>query len=144
MSRLIDADDFSRVIQDYFKDCIERKKYEVDVVDCNADIQHFLEQQPAAYDVEKVVAELEEVEQSRLEMYDWQGQSAVSDAIDRVKKGGMSNIYTEDNVDNIDKAIEGLNQFTKNWCMNVAETEKGDLTFRCSECEFEDARCKAR
>jgi ribosomal protein L44E len=50
----------------------------------------------------------------------------------------MSNVYTEGNADNIDKAIEGLDQFTENWCMNVAETEKGDLTFRCSECEFED------
>lgn len=51
----------------------------------------------------------------------------------------MNNIYTEGNADNIDKAIEGLDQFTKNWCMNVEETEKGVLTFRCKECEFEDS-----
>ena len=47
-------------------------------------------------------------------------------------------IYTEGNEDNIDKAIHGLDEFTKNWCMNVKETEeKNDLVFRCKECEFE-------
>ena len=56
--RLVDADDFSRVLHDYFKDCIEHKRNEIDVVDCNADIQHFLEQQPTAYNVDAVVAEL--------------------------------------------------------------------------------------
>jgi len=41
------------------------------------------------------------------------------------------------NSDNIDKAIQGLDQFTKNWCMNVKETEeKNDLVFRCEQCEF--------
>lgn len=40
------------------------------------------------------------------------------------------------NTDNLEKAIEGLDQFTKNWCVNVAETEKGNLTFRCGVCEF--------
>ena len=49
----------------------------------------FVKTEPTAYDVEKVVAELEELEQSRLEMYDWQGQSATSDAIDIVKRGGV-------------------------------------------------------
>lgn len=58
MAKLINADDFSKVIQDYFKDCIEHKKYEVDVVDCNADIQKLLSQQAAAYNVEKVIEEI--------------------------------------------------------------------------------------
>lgn len=40
------------------------------------------------------------------------------------------------NADNLEKAIQGLDQFKKNWCMNVAETEKGNLTFRCKQCEF--------
>lgn len=45
---------------------------------------------------------------------------------------------TKWNEDNIEKAIEGLDIFTKNWCMNCAETEKrNDLVFRCSECEFQ-------
>lgn len=45
--------------------------------------------------------------------------------------------YIQVNADNIDKAIEGLDQFTKNWCMNCEETEEtNDLQFRCKECEF--------
>lgn len=45
--------------------------------------------------------------------------------------------YTQGNEDNLEKAVEGLDQFTKNWCMNCKETEeKNDLTFRCSECNF--------
>ena len=44
---------------------------------------------------------------------------------------------TQGNEDNIDKAVQGLDQFTKNWCMNVEETNKqDDLIFRCKECEF--------
>ena len=57
---------------------------------------------------------------------------------------GEIKIYTEGNEDNIEKAIQGLDQFTKNWCMNVKETEsKDDLVFRCKECEFQakDGKC---
>lgn len=38
--------------------------------------------------MERIVEQLEELEQSRLEMSDWQGQSALADAIDIVRKGG--------------------------------------------------------
>ena len=49
-------------------------------------------------------------------------------------------IYTEGNADNLDKAVEGLNQFTHNYCMNCKETEeKNQLVFRCKECIFQDA-----
>ena len=42
-----------------------------------------------------------------------------------------------ENKDDIIAAVSGLDQFTKNYCMNVAETEKRkDLVFRCEECEF--------
>lgn len=45
--------------------------------------------------------------------------------------------YTQGNEDNLDKAVEGLDMFTKNWCMNCKETEeKNDLVFRCNECNF--------
>ena len=45
--------------------------------------------------------------------------------------------FTNGNADNLDKAIEGLDQFAKNWCMNCKETEeKNDLVFRCEECNF--------
>lgn len=41
------------------------------------------------------------------------------------------------NEDNLDKAIESLDQFTKNWCMNCKETEEtNELVFRCDECNF--------
>lgn len=52
--------------------------------------------------------------------------------------------FTQGNADDIDKAVQGLDQFTKNWCMNCEETEaKNDLVFRCKECEFEteDGSC---
>lgn len=45
--------------------------------------------------------------------------------------------YTLGNEDNLDKAVEGLDMFTKNWCMNCKETEeKNNLVFRCNECNF--------
>ena len=53
-------------------------------------------------------------------------------------------IFTSGNADDTTKAVEGLDQFTKNWCMNCEETEKQeDLIFRCSECEFktEEEKC---
>lgn len=58
--------------------------------------------------------------------------------------GGMKELsakhFTKSNKDNLDKAIEGLDQFTKNWCMNCKETEeKNEPIFRCSECNFRDA-----
>ena len=56
--RLIDAEDFSRVVKEYMKDCIDHNKHKMDVVDINADIQDFLENQPTVYDVEKVVEKL--------------------------------------------------------------------------------------
>ena len=52
--------------------------------------------------------------------------------------------FTSGNADNITKAVNGLDTFTKNWCMNCYETEKQeDLIFRCKECEFEqlDGTC---
>ena len=53
-----------------------------------------------------------------------------------------------ENKDDILAAVLGLDQFTKNYCMNVAETEKRkDLVFRCEECEFLDKssnQCKVK
>jgi hypothetical protein len=41
------------------------------------------------------------------------------------------------NQDNITEAIHGLDIFTKNYCMNVAETDKlKEPMFRCKECLF--------
>lgn len=80
--RLIDADALIEKLQrnsafGMVRNAADKNVYEI------------IAEQPTAYDIEKVAAELEEYEQGRLEMYDWQGQSAVSDAIDIVRKGGV-------------------------------------------------------
>ena len=47
------------------------------------------------------------------------------------------------NSDNITEAVHGLDIFTKNWCMNCAETDRqNDLVFNCKECEFETEKDK--
>ena len=58
--RLIDTENFSKVMKDYFADMITHHKYNVDCVDCNADLQHLLDNQPTDYDVNKVIEELED------------------------------------------------------------------------------------
>ena len=57
--RMIDAENFSKAMKDYFTDMIINRKYNVDCVDCNADLQRLLDNQPTTYDVDKVVEELE-------------------------------------------------------------------------------------
>ena len=44
-------------------------------------------EQPTAYSVDKIVDELEKREEHYVEMLDWQGQSAICDAIEIVKQG---------------------------------------------------------
>lgn len=56
--RLIDAENFSKAMKDYFTDMITHHKYNVDCVDCNADLQHLLDEQPTAYDVDELVKQL--------------------------------------------------------------------------------------
>lgn len=63
----------------------------------------------------------------------------LSEEIERLKTGGADEDknYTKGNEDNIDKAIQGLDQFAKNWCMDYEETEKMNIpAFRCDECNF--------
>lgn len=55
----------------------------------------------------------------------------------------MISIQTN-NKDDVTEAVHGLDIFTKNWCMNCAETDKqNDLVFNCSKCEFqrENGKC---
>ena len=61
--KLIDAEDFGRVIREYCKDCIEHNKQKMDIVDINADIQDFLDNQPTEFDVNKVIKQLEELKE---------------------------------------------------------------------------------
>ena len=50
---------------------------------------------PTAYDIGNVVEELEKREEHYVEMLDWQGQSAICDAIEIVKHGGVSDDVCE-------------------------------------------------
>ena len=45
--------------------------------------------------------------------------------------------YFNSNEDNIEEAINHLNGFTHNFCMNCAATaQKHEPTFNCKECQF--------
>lgn len=61
MSRLIETDVLSKSIKDYFKKCIDQNKHEMNVIDINADIQGLLDNQPTAFDVDKVVEQFEKL-----------------------------------------------------------------------------------
>ena len=56
---------------------------------------YLLKNRPTAYDIDKVVEELEKIEQHCLDMSDWQGQSAICDAIEIVKQGIVSDDVCE-------------------------------------------------
>ena len=56
---------------------------------------YLIEIQPTAYDIDKIVEELEKREEHYVEMLDWQGQSAICDAIEIVKHGGVSDNVCE-------------------------------------------------
>ena len=43
--RTIDADKYSRAMQDYFKNLIGHHKTDVDIVDCNAELQRLMKEQ---------------------------------------------------------------------------------------------------
>ena len=67
--RLIDAENFSKAMKDYFTDMITHHKYNVDCVDCNADLQRLLDNHPTTYDVDKVVEELNELDVKSITRY---------------------------------------------------------------------------
>lgn len=60
MSRLIYTDKLEKAIIEYFKSNISDSSCTVDAVDCNVDICRLVEEQPTAYNLEEVVALLEE------------------------------------------------------------------------------------
>ena len=53
------------------------------------DVKTIIKEQPTAYDIDKIVEESETIDQHCLDMSDWQGQSAICDAIEIVKQGGV-------------------------------------------------------
>lgn len=69
-------------------DWLRERDYELYCV-IGDSIRVCLDEQPTAYDVAKVVEELKKIEEHCLDMNDWQGQSAIVDAIEIVKQGGI-------------------------------------------------------
>ena len=81
--------------QDKFEDTLHRLNADAHLIAGNYEketaimlIKAFKESK-TAYDVDKVVEEMERMAQERLELYDWQGQSAYKDAIEIVRRGGV-------------------------------------------------------
>ena len=100
--RLIDAENFSKAMKDYFTEMITHHKYNADCVDCNADLQHLLDEQPTAYDVDKVVADLEK--QSKplgIGFIPDERYIKEKKAIEIVKQGGVSDDVCEWKMDNV-------------------------------------------
>lgn len=56
--RLINELSLSEAILGYFTEKIDKGEYEVDAVDCHADIQAILRSQPTAYDSDRVMEQL--------------------------------------------------------------------------------------
>lgn len=82
-------------------DLISRSKLLKDIETwggCVEALHEYIENMPTAYDIDKVVEELEKIEQHCLDISDWQGQSAICDAIEIVKKGGMSDDVCRKNI----------------------------------------------
>lgn len=98
MSRLIDADELNaikeklRVFDDFISAMTRQYADEHQAIyehwiDCRYDIENAIEKLPTAYDVEKVVVELEK--ESYQEYCDSQRIVDLKDAIDIVKRGGV-------------------------------------------------------
>ena len=95
---MIDTENFSKVMKDYFTDMITHHKYNVDCVDCNADLQHLLDKQPTAYDVHKVTEELRERSReynSGVRLHGKPEEMITDEAIEIVKQGGVSDDVCE-------------------------------------------------
>lgn len=90
MGRLIDADklksDFDEVITFIEKDCTKDSISKEEFCKCLKIIRTCVDEQPTAYDIEKVVAELEVLH----DLVNVNQKLAVSQAIEIVKRGGAS------------------------------------------------------
>ena len=60
MARLIDADDLKAEIANYFLSCVDRGKIVIDIPEMQSELYKLINAQPTAYNVEKVVEELED------------------------------------------------------------------------------------
>lgn len=86
--RLIDADILIEKLKSY-AECDWNKSLCAMLPSVVDDCIEFVDEQTTAYDIDNVVVELEKREEHYVEMLDWQGQSAICDAIEIVKHGGV-------------------------------------------------------
>ena len=92
--RLIDADILIEKLKSY-AECDWNKSLCAMLPSVVDDCIEFVDEQPTAYDIDNVVVELEKREEHYVEMLDWQGQSAICDAIEIVKHCGVSDDVCE-------------------------------------------------
>ena len=92
--RLIDADELNSFIDKWLSKKCDANGNTTPNKWLN-NLKRCVEEQPTAYSVDKIVEELEKIEQHCLDMSDWQGQSAICDAIEIVKQGGVSDDVCE-------------------------------------------------
>lgn len=100
--------------------------------------QMLIAAQPTAYYVDKVVEELEKIEQHCLDMSDWQGQSAIFDAIEIVKQGCVG---TETETIR-DKAIKWNNNSSKRVPYEFIDYVEGKREIDVSVLRKEDKDCR--
>lgn len=61
MDDLISRAQMSEAIKDYLKDLIDKGIHEVDITEFNVDVQNIIEAQPKAYNVDKVIEQINEM-----------------------------------------------------------------------------------
>ena len=92
MEDLISREEVKKAIGKYLKSLIDKGIYEIDVVDCNAFLSnHVISDIPIAYDVDKVINQLEKKSFERYGNGGMGGELVVNldDAFDIVKGGGL-------------------------------------------------------
>ena len=75
--------------------CVHHMNGYCDSWDCNMQTVDDVKKEAVNEYIKAVVKELEKIEQHCLDMSDWQGQSAICDAIKIVKQGSVSNDVCE-------------------------------------------------
>lgn len=91
MARLIKADDLKVEIANYFLSCVDKGKIVIDITEMQVELYKIINSQPTAYNVEKVVEELQSLSNAEADYY-YANSNDVIDretAIDIVKRGGV-------------------------------------------------------
>lgn len=89
--RLIDANQTKREITKYLEECIDNNKIEIDVTELQIRVFGIINNQPTAYDPEKVVAEFEKLSNAEADYYYAKSNDVIDreTAIEIVRKGGV-------------------------------------------------------